>query len=72
MRFGTRKRAQRRFVLWWDAQEKHKGGRPTENPSQIDDGLKAQDYGVDCDTIHRWRKRLNKFRRQMGGKFFHP
>ena len=23
---------QRRFVLWWDAQEKDKGGRPSGNP----------------------------------------
>ena len=40
-----------RFVLWWDEQEKHKGGRPTENPSQTDDGLTAESLGVNRDTI---------------------
>lgn len=51
---------QRRFVLWWDGQEKNPGG----NPSQTSDGLlpsktkTAEDYGLDRDTIYRWRRRL--------------
>ena len=53
---------QRRFVLWWDEQEKNPGG----NPSQTPDGLlpskieTAEDYGLDRDTIYRWRKRLKE------------
>ena len=47
--------AQRKFVLWWDQQEKRTG---TGLPSQSTDGRAAQDYGLDRDTIHRWRKRL--------------
>ncbi len=47
--------AQRRFVLWWDGQEKRRG---TGLPSQTTDGRTAQDFGLDRDTIHRWRKRL--------------
>lgn len=46
---------QRRFVLWWDGQEKRRG---TGLPSQITDGRAAADFGLDRDTIHRWRRRL--------------
>ena len=53
---------QRRFVLWWDGQVKHPGnraaGRGNVRPSQNTDGLRAEDLGLDRDTIHRWRKRL--------------
>jgi hypothetical protein len=49
---------QRRFVLWWDEREKHPGGRPTENPSQTADRFRVEDFGLDCDTIYRWHKRL--------------
>jgi hypothetical protein len=59
---------QRRFVLWWDAQEKHPGnrgaGRGQIRPSRSADGLKAKDLRLDRDTISRWRKRLKDF-----GKF---
>jgi hypothetical protein len=51
---------QRRFVLWWDEQEKRKGG----SPSLVHDGLNAANFGLDRETISRWRKRLkdpNKF-----------
>jgi phage N-6-adenine-methyltransferase len=55
---------QRRFVLWWDAQEKHPGnrgaGRGQIRPSRSADGLKAKDLGLDRDTISRWRKRLKE------------
>ena len=54
---------QRRFVLWWDQQEKNPGG----NPSQTNDGLlprqdlpTAYDFGLTRETIRRWRKRLKK------------
>ncbi len=47
------------FVLWWDEEEKNPGnrgaGRGNIRPSQTTDALKAEDYGVDRDTIHRWR-----------------
>jgi hypothetical protein len=44
-----------RFVRWWDGQEKRRG---TGLPSEITDGRAASDFGLDRDTIHRWRKRL--------------
>lgn len=53
---------QRQFVLWWDGQKKHPGNRGSGQgkvrPSQIADGLKLDDLGLDHDTVHRWRKRL--------------
>jgi phage N-6-adenine-methyltransferase len=57
---------QRRFVLWWDGQEKASGirmkGRDAGGEyraSQIDDArTQLSDFGLDRDTIHRWRKRL--------------
>jgi hypothetical protein len=55
---------QRRFVLWWDEQEKAKGAiQPGTNrgttPSENADGVaRAENFGLDRDTIHRWRKRL--------------
>ncbi len=58
---------QRRFVLWWDGQEKNPGnrgaGRGNVRPSQTTDALKAENYGLDRDTIHRWRKRLKDSRK---------
>jgi phage N-6-adenine-methyltransferase len=46
---------QRRFVMWWDEQEKNPGG----TPSQTDEGgVTVADMGLNYDTIHRWRKRL--------------
>lgn len=55
---------QRRFILWWDQQEKHPGNRGAGQghirPSEISDGLKITDFGLDRDTIHRWRKRLKE------------
>ena len=46
-------------MLWWDEEEKNPGnrgaGRGNIRPSQTTDALKAEDYGVDRDTIHRWR-----------------
>jgi ParB family chromosome partitioning protein len=53
---------QRKFVLWWDQQEKHPGnqgaGRGQVRPSQTGDGLKLQALGLDSSTVHRWRVRL--------------
>lgn len=50
---------QRRFVLWWDGQEKDKGGRPAETCNGAVTGfLKSQEFGLDHMTISRWRKRL--------------
>ncbi len=46
---------QRRFVLWWDEQEKRRG---TGLPSQTTDGSAASDFGLPRETISRWRKRL--------------
>lgn len=51
---------QRRFVLWWDGQQKNPGG----NPSQTSNGLlpssiaTIEKLGLDRETIHRWRKKL--------------
>lgn len=45
----------RRFVLWWDGQEKRRG---TGLPSQTTDGSAASDFGLDREAISRWRKRL--------------
>ncbi len=50
---------QRRFVLWWDGQEKSKGGRPPENPSQTGEEIPTLDtLGLDYSTVHRWRTKL--------------
>ena len=54
---------QRRFVLWWDAQEKARGGWPTEGEilaSQTGDAkMVAGEDGIpDRRVIHRWRTRL--------------
>ncbi len=49
---------QRKFVLWWDEQEKQAGSlkRGTAPASAvIDAGLSVKDFGLDRDTIHRWR-----------------
>lgn len=64
---------QRRFVLWWDQQEKASGARG--NPggrgapivaSQTDDATSLADFGLDRDTVHRWRKRLKDPRKFDG------
>ncbi len=55
---------QRKFVLWWDGQEKRRATPGNLGPSQTNDAPAAQDFGLDRDTIHRWRRRLktpNKF-----------
>jgi hypothetical protein len=59
---------QRRFVLWWDQQEKDRGGgdvRNTANRPVI--GVRPEDFGLDRDTIHRWRKRLAEAGLDRGG-----
>ena len=39
-------------MLWWVAERLRKGGKP----SQTNDGMQtAEDFGLDRDTIHRWR-----------------
>src|SRR3954463_11781164 len=49
---------QRRFVLWWDGQG-DKRGRPPEKTSLIRDVLpRVSDFGLDRETLRRWRKRL--------------
>ena len=55
----------RNFVLWWDGQEKARGlrmnGRHEDGSfraSEIHDGRTIADFGLDRDTIHRWRRRL--------------
>jgi hypothetical protein len=59
---------QRRFVLWYDGQPKDKGAaEPGTNrgatPSQYVDSVRAEDFGLDRDTIHRWRTRLKDARK---------
>ena len=48
---------QRRFVLWWD-QHKHGGEARAGHPMSAVSDIRIEDYGLDRDTIHRWRKRL--------------
>ena len=48
---------QRKFVLWWDEQEKHPGNRKGVVTTDLK-RPKAQDFGLDRGAIHRWRKRL--------------
>ena len=56
-----------KFVLWWDGQEKQQGARGEAGPGrgnktalQTADAVlpQASDFGLDRDTIHRWRSRL--------------
>ena len=49
---------QRRFVIWWDGQEKRKATPGNLGPSPTTDAPKISDFGLDRDTVHRWRKRL--------------
>jgi hypothetical protein len=49
---------QRKFVLWWDGQEKRRATPGNLGPSQTNDAPAAQDFGLDRDTIHRWRSQL--------------
>ncbi len=54
---------QRRFVLWWDDQEKQQGAlkRGQAPASPVNDaGKRISDFGLDRDTIHRWRRRLKE------------
>jgi hypothetical protein len=46
---------QRRFVLWWDGQEKQAGTRTWRN-GPVTPALAS--FGVDRMTLHRWRTRL--------------
>jgi hypothetical protein len=51
--------AQRDFVVWWDAQEKDKGGRPTmETCNSTVTGL--DEFGLNRMTVSRWRSRLTE------------
>lgn len=49
-------RWQRDFVVWWDQQEKHPGGRPTDKPVAV--LRRVIDYGLTRDIVHRWRERF--------------
>lgn len=51
-------RNQRDFVLWWDAQEKDKGGRPSETRDRSAPGYQLDGYGLDRKTVSRWRQRF--------------
>ncbi len=43
-------------MLWWDEQEKNKGGGDVRNTRRRSPtSVRAEDYGLDRDTIHRWR-----------------
>jgi hypothetical protein len=50
---------QRRFVLWWDQQEKRRHV-VNSTPSRTTDGVAIADFGLDRDTLHRWRRRPRK------------
>ncbi len=50
----------KRFVLWWDGQEKSAGARGNDSnqyqvASQTNNATTLADLGLDRDTIHRWR-----------------
>jgi hypothetical protein len=49
---------QRRFVLWWDEQQKRRATPGNLGASQTSDGPAAADFGLNRETISRWRKRL--------------
>jgi phage N-6-adenine-methyltransferase len=49
---------QRRFVLWWDGQGKRKATPGNLGPSQNADGPAAADFGLNRETLSRWRKKL--------------
>lgn len=50
---------QRAFVLWWDAQEKDRGGRAKETSCSTVGGFpKVEDYGLNSATVCRWRQRF--------------
>lgn len=62
----TKLAEQRRFVIWWDGQEKQAGARGSAGPgrgnktaSQTNNSvLTLKSLGQDGDTVHRWRTRL--------------
>ena len=56
---------QRRFVLWWD-QQKHGGEAKAGHPMSETADIRIENFGLDRDTVHRWRKRLKD-----PGKFDH-
>lgn len=47
---------QRKFVLWWDGQIKHRGGRPSKNSSQTSEGFRLRDFGLYHEAVRRWRR----------------
>jgi len=51
---------QRKFILWWDRQEKEHGGGDVRNSTRIRPvtGVQASDFGTSRPEIHRWRVRL--------------
>jgi hypothetical protein len=53
---------QRKFVLWWDRQEKSREGSPQPKANRVADRKRdyatLSDVGLDRLTVHRWRTRL--------------
>jgi phage N-6-adenine-methyltransferase len=50
---------QRRFVLWWDQQDRAPGPGRGKKGSQTGDGFsRLADFALDDGTVHRWRERL--------------
>lgn len=57
---------QRKFVLWWDGQEKQQGARGVGVALAVRDAtvpIAGQNGLPDRDTIHRWRTRLKDLKR---------
>ena len=53
--------AQRNFVVWWDGQEKQAGALKQGKELSRRRGSatpELKDFGLDRDTVSRWRKRL--------------
>jgi hypothetical protein len=47
---------QRRFVLWWDEQDKQHGKLGDRSATQF---TRLDDVGLNKETVSRWRKKLN-------------
>lgn len=59
--------AQRDFVVWWDAQEKEKGGRG-KTSCRSASGL-LEDYGLNESQVSRWRSKFIEHGRPNDEKF---
>lgn len=70
-------KAQREFVIWYKAQPKDEGGRPTKTGDRSVSSLNTIDlyalFGVSDETsLNKWLKRVSRWRDKLGDEFsFH-